>query len=71
MDKAVFQIKGMSCTGCAMRLARVIGKMDGVARADVDFETNRLQVEYDAGRTDLVKIADQAEAIGFDASPIA
>ena len=37
-------VGGMTCTGCAARLQRVIGAQDGVETATVDFETRLLMV---------------------------
>jgi Cu+-exporting ATPase len=63
----VFQVKGMSCTGCSARLARVISKMPGVSKAQVDFETARMTVEYDETSTDVQKIVDMTEETGYEA----
>lgn len=42
-----YPITGMTCAACASRLERVVGKLDGVAKASVNFATEKLLVEYD------------------------
>ena len=66
-----FQISGMSCTGCATRLMRVISKMEGVKKADVDFSIAEMVVDFDPAVTTLELIAAKSAEIGYGAEPIA
>ncbi len=65
-----FQISGMSCTGCANRLMRVISKMDGVKKADVDFSIAEMVVDFDPAVTSLESIVAKSVDTGYGAAPI-
>jgi copper chaperone CopZ len=41
--------------------------MPGVYKAQVDFETARMTVEYDETSTDVQKIVDMTEETGYEA----
>jgi len=46
--KAEFMIEGMSCqVGCAAYIDEELEKLDGVAKAEVDFESKQAVVNYD------------------------
>jgi len=48
---ASFTIEGMSCeVGCANHLEKKLAKLDGVEKAEVDFEAKKATVEYDANK---------------------
>ena len=39
MNKKTLKIEGMTCSACANRIEKVIGKLDGVEEANVNFAT--------------------------------
>ena len=43
----VLTITGMTCAACAKRLEKVVGKVEGVSTANVNFATERMSVDYD------------------------
>ena len=46
---ASFTIEGMSCeVGCANHLEKKLAKLDGVQKAEIDFEAKKATIEYDA-----------------------
>ena len=48
---ASFSIEGMSCAvGCANHIEKKLAKLDGVQKAEVDFEAKKATVEYDANK---------------------
>ena len=48
LAKVEFNIEGMTCAiGCAAKIQKSLGKMDGVKNATVDFESKTAVVEYD------------------------
>ena len=44
--KSKFKIKGLDCARCAMDLERVIEKIDGVDKVNINFMTEKMEVEY-------------------------
>lgn len=58
MDEITFDVEGMTCASCALRIERVLGKQDGVAEAVVNF----------AGQEARVKMAPGVEVGGLEAA---
>jgi Cu+-exporting ATPase len=62
-------IGGMTCAACSTRLEKVLSRLPGVSKAEVNLATERARVEAPAG---LVKEADLMSAVegaGFKAQP--
>ncbi len=57
-------IRGMSCSGCASAVKRVLSGVGGVTRARVDLPSGRASVEGAARAEDLIRAV---EAAGYDA----
>ena len=63
--KETFKIEGMSCAACANRIEKVIGKLDGVEKAAVNFATETLIVDYDDAKVTATNIEEKVEKIGY------
>ena len=50
MNKKTLKIEGMTCSACANRIEKVIGKLDGVEEANVNFATESLNVSFDENK---------------------
>ena len=62
------KITGMTCGGCAVAVKMAAKKVDGVAEANVSYETGRADVTYDPTKTTPEKIAKAiTENSGFKA----
>lgn len=48
-------IKGMSCAACAARIEKVLGKMDGISKANVNLATEKLNLEFDENKISFKK----------------
>lgn len=58
---ATFSVEGMTCAmGCAKTIEEKLSEMDGVQKAEVDFETKMATVNFDA---DKLKTEDLRKAI--------
>ena len=44
------KIKGMSCAACAARIEKVLGKIDGISKTNVNFATEKLNLEFDENK---------------------
>ncbi|NLX92531.1 MAG: heavy-metal-associated domain-containing protein, partial [Clostridiales bacterium] len=68
-EKAVtnktIEITGMTCASCAMRIEKVVGKLDGVTQAAVNTATEKLTVAYDESKVSEATIQEAIEKIGF------
>ena len=50
------KIKGMSCAACAARIEKVLGKIDGISKANVNFATEKLDLEFDENKISFKEI---------------
>lgn len=61
-ETAVFKIEGMTCAmGCAKTIEEKLSEMDGVQKAEVDFETKTATVNFDLdklNKSDLTKAVE-------------
>ncbi|WP_054740944.1 heavy metal translocating P-type ATPase [Cellulosilyticum ruminicola] len=65
MKHKTSKIEGMTCSACASRIERVVGKIDGVKTATVNFAAEMLNVTYDETKIDEAKITAVVEKAGF------
>lgn len=42
-----FKIKGLDCANCAAELERAIQKIEGINSANINFMTEKMELEYD------------------------
>jgi len=65
LAKVEFNIEGMTCAiGCAAKIQKSLGKMDGVKNATVDFESKKAVVEYDVDQVTTNLLAERVVANG-------
>jgi len=65
MNREIVGISGMTCAACAKRIERVVGKLEGVVQASVNFAAEKLSVEYDAQKVSLDKIKETVKDAGY------
>ncbi|SEN35804.1 cation-translocating P-type ATPase [Paenibacillus sp. OV219] len=63
------RIQGMSCTACATRIERAVGKLAGVTAVSVHYAAKSAYVAYTPESITPSAIMDRIEKIGFHASP--
>ena len=52
--KSKFKIKGLDCANCAAELERAIQKIEGIESANINFMTEKMQLEYDETRKEEI-----------------
>jgi copper-transporting P-type ATPase V len=67
--KLDFEVEGMTCGSCAVRIERVLGRQPGVASAQVNFATGKARVAPD-GAVDVGDLQAAVERIGYRISPV-
>ncbi len=69
MEKALFDITGMTCSACSARIEKGLSKMDGVREVSVNLLKNSMAVSFDADATSTSEIVRKVEDIGYGAFP--
>ena len=65
MKKKSMSVSGMHCASCALNIESAIKKMEGVSSVNVNFATEKLNVEFDENITNEEKIKKSVEQLGY------
>lgn len=61
-----YQISGFHCSGCANNLGKSLARLEGVVKADADYDQALVEVRFDPARIDDDAIHTQIRASGFE-----
>lgn len=61
------KIEGMTCAACAKNIERVTKKLDGVIESNVNFATEKLNINYDSSKVRVSEIKNAIEKAGYKA----
>ncbi len=68
--EARFDVSGMTCTTCALRIERVLSKQAGVAEASVNFAGAEARVVFDKDQVNPETLEQAVRKIGYEISEI-
>ena len=69
LAKAVFDVEGMSCSGCINEIKGSLAEIEGVGNVLVDLDAGKVEVYYDADKLkDVGRIASAITAVGYPAT---
>lgn len=68
-EKETFDITGMTCSACAVRIEKRISKMEGVSNANVNFAMETLVVDYNGKQVEPKEMITAAKKMGFELIP--
>ena len=68
--QAVFELEGMTCASCAMRIEKGLKKVPGVIDAQVNLASERGTVTYDPAQTGVEQMVQKVAAVGYKAFPL-
>jgi len=68
-SQATLTLEGMTCASCAMRIEKGLKKVPGVKDASVNLATEQATVIYDPTQTNLERMVQKVEAVGYQARP--
>lgn len=63
----LFAVQGMSCSGCANRLEKVVSALPGITSASVNFASEQAEVAFEQQPLDSVDVITAIEKAGFTA----
>lgn len=68
-ERIELSLSGMTCAACATRIEKVLSKMDGVIKANVNLASEKATVKYINGKTDVDTLIGRVKKTGYDAKP--
>ena len=69
-QQVMLALEGMTCASCAMRIEKGLKKVPGVDNASVNLATERATVTYNPQQTDIDRLVQKVEAVGYHAFPL-
>ncbi|HLO12141.1 MAG TPA: heavy metal translocating P-type ATPase [Pseudoneobacillus sp.] len=66
MQESQFQITGMTCAACAIRIEKGLKKMDGVEDANVNLALEKAMIKYDSAAMSPSDIQKKIQDLGYD-----
>lgn len=69
MKTLSFDVRGMTCGGCSMRVQHVLGKLDGIGKVEVSLNPGAATVAMDPDRVTPDQIVAAIARVGFTATP--
>ena len=55
MEEYTLDVEGMSCTGCEERVTNAAKQVDGIHRAEADYETGTVKITGESDSEDAVR----------------
>jgi P-type Cu+ transporter len=66
IQESQFQITGMTCAACAIRIEKGLKKMDGVEEANVNLALEKATIKFDSATMGPTDIQKKIQALGYD-----
>lgn len=66
VETKAFPVQGFHCSGCADTLGETLRRLEGVIKAEADFDTAQVQVRFDPARVTDADIDEGIRAAGFE-----
>lgn len=67
MKNELLTIGGMTCSACSARIEKVISKIDGIEKANVNLLAENMSVSFDEQKTDIESVIKKVEQLGYTA----
>jgi len=64
-ETARIHVTGMTCTTCARTIGKGLSDVHGVKKANVNFASEEVSLDYDPNRVNLAKIKDTIQQLGY------
>jgi P-type Cu+ transporter len=68
MEKATFNITGMSCSACQSRIEKTVAALSGIKFVTVNLLKNTMQVSFDPKQLSHQQIINAVKRVGYDAT---
>lgn len=66
MESTTVDVKGMTCVGCVRSVKNVLEPIPGVSIVEVELETGKVTIGYDAATTDTSAFKTAIEDAGYE-----
>lgn len=61
----ILAVPGMTCAACPITVKKALPRIDGVTRAEVNYDKRQAVVTFDDAKTDVVKLTHATADAGY------
>ncbi len=61
----IYRVEGMHCASCSTVITKQLSKLNGVAKADVNFATEKAKVDFDPVKIDVARMNEEIGMLGY------
>lgn len=65
--KTQLRSQELSCPSCVAKIEKALTALDGVEKAEVHFNTGRIEVEHDPQTVEAQQLVDSVRSVGYEA----
>ena len=69
--KTILRSQGLSCPSCVAKIEKSLHAVQGVSKAQVFFNTGRIEVEHDPQLIEVDALIEAVRSAGYDAKEAA
>ncbi|WP_299364744.1 heavy metal-associated domain-containing protein [uncultured Paracoccus sp.] len=70
-QKTILRSDELSCPSCVPKIEKALRGLPGVEKAEVRFNTGRIEVEHDPAQSDVEALVQAIRGTGYEARPSA
>lgn len=70
MARLLFDIQGMTCNHCVMRVQKALSEVPGVTKASVTLQPGQAKVDYDENAASAAAMAAAVAKAGYAATAV-
>lgn len=64
--KTILRSQDLSCPSCIVKIEKALGRVDGVDRAEVKFNSGRIEIEHDPERAPAEALVRAVRGVGYE-----
>ena len=69
MEKTTLDLQGGTCTSCSIAIEHFAKRLKGISFVEVDRGKSRIYLEHDGDQTNVNKVIEMVQKIGYNAWP--
>ena len=70
-QKTILRSDELSCPSCVPKIEKALNALPGVAKAEVRFNTGKIEVEHDPAQSRVEALVEAVRGTGYEARPAA
>lgn len=64
--KTILRSQDLSCPSCIAKIEKALGRVEGVERAEVKFNSGKIEVEHDPALVSVERLVEVVRGAGYE-----